>query len=409
MRLLLGIGFAALVCGVLAPSFRGAEFPLLSKSRAGADEKDKGPLGDLVSKGSADQMRFALGASQFLEAIEHVGQSLFKYGMHSPQILRMVGGMPLLPVPDNPNPALLTHALADQAIKDFVNDLKKAEQTLSGIKDDKVKLPIKLASIRLDIKGDGKRDVRLLDLMAPFFGGAARMPKDPDLLVVFDRGDVAWLRGYCHLLQALGEFILAHDARELFNVWAPLVFPKAETKYKFMMETAEKGDQTPFNYDKIVDIIATIHLIHLPVREPARMEAALFHLEQMVMLSKESWKFILAETDDDHEWIPNPNQHGMLGVPVTKDMVSTWMEFLDEADALLKGQRLVPFWRGNGGKGVNLRRVFLEPQTFDLVMWLQGAGAVPYLEDGVLTKKEVWERLIRVFRGEFIGFAFWFN
>jgi hypothetical protein len=42
-------------------------------------------------------------------------------------------------------------------------------------------------------------------------------------------------------------------------------------------------------------------------------------------------------------------------------------------------------------------------------MWLQGAGAVPYQEDGMQTKKEVWERLLRVFQGEFIGFAFWFN
>jgi len=35
-------------------------------------------------------------------------------------------------------------------------------------------------------------------------------------LILFDRGDVAWLRGYCHLLMAFGECYLAHDGKELF-------------------------------------------------------------------------------------------------------------------------------------------------------------------------------------------------
>jgi hypothetical protein len=42
-------------------------------------------------------------------------------------------------------------------------------------------------------------------------------------------------------------------------------------------------------------------------------------------------------------------------------------------------------------------------------MWIQGTGAAPYLEEGTLTDKAVWDRLVRVFQGEFIGFAFWFN
>ena len=31
------------------------------------------------------------------------------------------------------------------------------------------------------------------------------------------------------------------------------------------------------------------------------------------------------------------------------------------------------------------------------------------LEDGTLTDRAMWDRLLRVFQGEFIGFAFWFN
>ena len=129
----------------------------------------------------------------------------------------------------------------------------------------------------------------------------------------------------------------------------------------------------------------------------------------MVALSRESWKFILAETDDDHEWIPNPRQTGVLGVPVRQEMVDGWLEFLDATEALLAGKRLLPFWRGDPSRGVNLRRVFTEPRPFDLVLWVQGTAATPYLEKGPLTKPEVWRRLQRVFGGEFIGFALWFN
>jgi hypothetical protein len=58
---------------------------------------------------------------------------------------------------------------------------------------------------------------------------------------------------------------------------------------------------------------------------------------------------------------------------------------------------------------VNLRRVFTEPRPFDLVLWVQGTAAAPYLENGPLTKPETWSRFQNIFRGEFIGFALWFN
>ncbi len=119
---------------------------------------------------------------------------------------------------------------------------------------------------------------------------------------------------------------------------------------------------------------------------------------------------ITAETDDDHEWIPNPRQTGVVpGVKVTDEMVKGWTTFLDEADDLLEGRKLVPFWREAGGRGVNLKRIFTEPMEFDLVLWVQGTAAFPYLEEGNVTKPEIWQRLQRIFQGEFIGFAIWFN
>jgi len=160
----------------------------------------------------------------------------------------------------------------------------------------------------------------------------------------------------------------------------------------------------------IPDHASFFHLLHFPVKEPARMESALKHLEAMVTLSRESWKFYLAETDDDHEWIPNPKQNTVMpGGKVTDEMVKGWLSFLEEAETILAGQKLVPLWRGADQKGVNLRRVFTEPRELDLIFWFQGTAAVPYLEEGPITQPEIWTRLLRVFRGEFIGFAIWFN
>jgi hypothetical protein len=162
--------------------------------------------------------------------------------------------------------------------------------------------------------------------------------------------------------------------------------------------------------DDILDEIAMIHVLRMPVHQPERLKVALTHLESMIALSRESWKYILAETDNDHEWIPNPRQESVLpGGKVDDNMVKAWMTFLDETDAILKGQLLIPFWRGGDGRGINLRRVFTEPRRLDLVLWVQGTAAVPYLEKGPLTKAETWRRLQNVFRGEFIGFALWFN
>ena len=100
----------------------------------------------------------------------------------------------------------------------------------------------------------------------------------------------------------------------------------------------------------IADLVAFIHLFHWPVVEPERMKSVLAHLEAIPPLSRENWRRILAETDSGKEWIPNPRQTGMLpGVTVTQEQIDGWMLFLDEFEALLKGEKLLPHWRFRQG------------------------------------------------------------
>jgi hypothetical protein len=364
-----------------------------------------------------DQARCGLGVLQFLQAFEHLGGSLYKYGLRTE---RSFGGLPPQVkevLAENPKPSVLTYKAAREVLQTFLDDLAKVEATLAGVKDTEVKLPLHMGLVKIDPFGRGK------PINAAFlFGRVPELPEEKreaaeKLVVGFDRGDMSWLRGYCHILSAVAELLLAVDGQDAFDCGAHLFFEKVETPHSFLLE-----DRTPFeaaslqNVPLISDVISFLHhMSRLPVKEPKRTKAALDHLEAAVAQAKEMWKFILAETDDDNEWIPNPKQTGVLGVKVTQEMVDVWLETLDEAELILKGKKLIPFWRGKDAeRGLNLRRIFTEPRTFDAFEWFQGTAATPYLEKGPLTKLAepgMRDRLTKAFGGPqgIIGFGFWFN
>jgi hypothetical protein len=356
-----------------------------------------------------DRVRLGLGVVQFLRAVEARMQALHRYGYRADL---GAGFLPVsnLPVPPNADPKPLDYLGLRAFLQDWVNDLRKTEATLARVKDPQVKLPLHFGLIRLDFNGDGRRDEEetLWKIYARFNRNTAITAEEArGFVIAFDRGDVDWLRGYCHFLMAAGELVLAHDFSELFSNTAHVFFRGVKPRFPFLSGGREGGR----GFGEFLDLIAMIHLIRLPVAEPARLKVVVEHLQAMGDLSRSSWKAILAETDDDHEWIPNPKQATVVpGGQVTPEMVEGWTTFLDEFQEILAGRKLLPFWRGTNGRvGINLRRVFTDPRTLDLVLWVQGTAAAPYLEEGQVTSSEVWQRLNRVFRGEFIGFALWFN
>lgn len=42
-------------------------------------------------------------------------------------------------------------------------------------------------------------------------------------------------------------------------------------------------------------------------------------------------------------------------------------------------------------------------------MWVHGAAAAPYLQEGERTSQATWTRLMQTFQGRFLLFAVWFN
>jgi hypothetical protein len=274
-----------------------------------------------------------------------------------------------------------------------------------------VKLPLAIGLARLDINGDGKGDEQeaLWRVLDETLGGGNIPPEAAQQFTIsFDRGDAAWLRGYCNLLSALIEFGLAHDTRASFDISFHMLFPRAGLPYAVLDQQSRPPEQY-FDPAPFADMVAFVHLMHWEVIEPERLKASLAHLEAVATLSRESWRYILAETDDDNEWIPSPSQKNgvMPGMAISQQTLDGWMVFLDEFDAILKGQKLIPHWRL--AKGINFRRVFTEPSTFDPVLWAQGAAALPYLEDGPQTNSQTWFRIMSMMEGNFLGYAMWFN
>jgi hypothetical protein len=85
-----------------------------------------------------DNARFAMGAVQFLHAIEQLGRMLHRYGLQSEYTRALPGlmGLPILrlPVPDNPKPDELSYAAFRNVLKTFVANLAMAEAPLAKIK-----------------------------------------------------------------------------------------------------------------------------------------------------------------------------------------------------------------------------------------------------------------------------------
>ena len=360
------------------------------------------------------QARFGLGTLQFLQAVEGLMQSWHRHGLDSR--LASDFGIPFLrlPAPPNRRPQPIGYSEWRAILQQFNTDLAAAEATLAQVQDADVKLPLRFGSIRLDMNNDGLagEDEQFWKIYIQYNRRAQQLSEnlteaEQAFPITFDAGDVHWLRGYCHLLMAMTDALLAHDSQDLFERTAHLFFPQVKTPHTFLLR---RQRQQYYDNNTFVDFIALIHLSRLDVVEPQRLQSALSHLQTTINQSRLSWDSIEAESDNDREWVPNPSQSSVVPVEVTPEMIAGWRSFLDEADAILAGEKLVPHWRAQGGnRGINVNRIFTAPQTFDLVLWVQGTAATPYLDYGQLTEPEVWQQLWSVFSGNFIGFAIWFN
>ncbi len=377
-------------------------------------EGEKALLERLKDTPNDDQVRFGLAMLQFVRTFERLVGNVYDCGLRTEDTLLRINPEFERYFPDNPKPKKVAYSDIRELIQTFLNDLATIEANLALVKDPDVKLPLHVGMIQIN----PFREAKTVSAAALFRGGA-EAPWDKDFVIAFDRGDVEWLRGYCHFLAGFAELSLAVDGQEVFDCSAHLFLKHVETPHAFLLEDRATIQRDLFanlsTPQVILDAVSFVHhILRLPLKEPERTKVALAHFEAMIVHGKAQWKFIREEKDNDREWVPNARQNSVTRVPVTDEIIDAWLATLEEADQVLKGKKLIPFWRGVKKRGVNLRRVFTEPRTFDLVEWVQGTGATPYLEEGPLTEfanERFVERTFRPFNTPFgfAGFAFWFN
>jgi hypothetical protein len=359
---------------------------------------------------------YAAGAGEFFTALEILAGGLHRHGFESPQSFML----PLmrLPVPENPNPEPLTYEGFRAILVAFRDRVEKSAATLGSVPAEAdIGMAIDLTHLGIDLNEDGAiaPDESAAAIMASLSrGGVTPDETAPSLTFRFDRADGYWLQGYAEFLIAQADFWLAHDFRNTFDGSFHMLFPRAKLPLQDTLVPLDGGmDSSIFSSEwRLADFISLVHLINWPVVEPERRQAARRHLLEMIRLSREDWRAIRAETDNDREWLPGPQQKGanpLTGLDVGEEQVQAWLATLTMAEDLLEGRTLLPHFRITD-KGINMKRFFDEPRPFDLVLSITGPAIASYLETGKILTGEEFDQIQRQFGGAgFLTFALWFN
>ena len=355
---------------------------------------------------SAD--RFLLGATRFLGGVEAALHARWRLG-----VAEQVGPFPLLRLnlAPNPEPEAFDPAFVETIFADLLVAMQAAREPLAEIGDgDDFTVRVDLARIWLDINGSGARDSGegVIEIAASGFGfrpqGAEVTPEElaPDI-VDFDTADAAWLHAYADVLSGFGELVLAFRPTEaIARVMA------AEQRIAEMASgrTGQAGLGIPDDWI----VRPAVYVRAIQVRPDAgRLEAMRGHMWRMTEQNRVFWRRVDMETDDSAEWIPHDRQTGAMGVEFPDGAGAAWLEVLADAERVLEGELLIPFWRIDADFGINLKRVIEEPPVIDIAGWLHGADALPFIEEGARISADSWMRFQELARGRGLLFALVLN
>lgn len=365
---------------------------------------------------------YAQGAAGFFGALERLAQDLHRHGFESPTSFML----PLLrlPVPAAESVEPLDYAGFRQIIERFHAGLMKSAGQLALMPPGGYfGIVVDLHKLALDMNGDGamsenEQVARIISEIGNsrprgMRSGQSAQADAAPLIFRFDRADAIWLQGYANVLAAQADFWLAHDFQDSFDNSFHMLFPRAGLPLQDALVPKRLDRSGMLGQEwRIADFISFIHFVSWPVVEPERRQRTRTELLEMVALSRKNWDAIQAETDNDREWLPGPQQPGvnpLTGLAVGVEQVNGWKKALDLAEDLLNGKKLMPHFRFPD-RGMDMKRFFENPQTFDLVATFTGPAAIPYLAQGDIVTASEFNDLRRAFgRNNFASFAIWFN
>lgn len=353
---------------------------------------------------TADEL-FALAGIRFLRGVEGALQLRWQTGVRSDwselPVMR-------LPIPENPAARPFRPDDLTTLLTGIGSGMAGAREALDRLGDRQVGLEIALSDLWFDINLNGRRDAgeEVAAVAGLTMAGAARgfASPPPDPVIRFDTADAAWLHAYTHFLSAFVEIALAYDP-------APAV-GRVLTSAAAMRDLM--GDAPPPNaldmiFGRQVDRAAIILFALENDPDPARGKAAHGHLMAMIDQNRRFWSLVEAEADSDREWVPNDRQTSALGITMPEGTGARWQAVLADAEALLKGELLMPHWRMGAEAGLDLRMMFENPPRFDLVAIVQGEALLPYARKGPRVSARNWQDFEALVRGDAILFAVLLN
>jgi hypothetical protein len=147
----------------------------------------------------------------------------------------------------------------------------------------------------------------------------------------------------------------------------------------------------------------------MAVKEPARLGQFRKHLIKVTELNRETWRYVRAETDNDHVWLPNPKQKSVLGLPVSDARIDAWLAMVAELEALLEGRRTFTILKN--GKGLNLKTLLEHPpEKFVLDSSFPETLPDKYFSERRDVDMSVLFRVFRIFEDPTsVAYAVWFN
>lgn len=353
-----------------------------------------------------DAEGLATAMLKFLRAIEGTFQTRWSYGLTD-----RTGMVPLLrlPLEDNPSPLAFDPGAIRSIFVEANAKLAIAQRFLAPQLLADTTLTISLDDLWFDVNSNATRDAgeNLLEIAGPALLGwrwEGRDPATPAPVISFDNADMAWASAYSHLLMGVCDLVLAYDPTEPIT----RIMAARATIDSFGVVNPDMllgGDTVPDSIDIIAIILASLE----QTPDATLMASAQQHFLAMIADNREFWARVETETDNAAEWLPNDRQQSGLGLVLPPGTGASWLAVLADAEAILKGEKLVPYWRFEGPAGVNVARMFTDPRPIDVPGWIQGWAAVPYLEAGPKISPENWWAFESLVAGEALLFSIFLN
>jgi hypothetical protein len=339
--------------------------------------------------------QFALAGLHFLSAIESALQLQWRTGMD--QATGGMGdtmGLPFLrlPLTPNPSPEPFQGRMVTELFTNIAKGMEEARGSLSILPPDAdFGVEVAFADLWFDVNANQTRDPGedAADILGPQLMGwqwSDRDPVAPLPVIRFDAADAAWLSAYTHLLSGISESILAYDpSASIDRVLAS----------RANLGVGQLDTSDPYSFDAsfgaFMDAFAMVEGALNQPPNTDRAKAAKSHFMSMIAENRRFWAAVELEKDNSAEWIPNDNQTSALGLTFPPGTGDRWLAVLSDGEALLQGRVLVPYWRGAGGQGINLGKLFDDPRPVSVTGWVQGWAAVPYLEQGpAVSGENLW-------------------